>query len=859
MVHARSRLIGAAASLATVASLFLAVLAVPLSASAQTCPYNSTQGTCACPTSGSGTTCFGGQLYRSTDSTCQNDSRPCSANQQFSCASVSCTCNTAAYPCGGCTAASSTVGTTCSAPTGGQYTNICGACACPAGTTLCASGNRCVANRACPAGTTWDPCTDTCGTPNVLLSPGFTQNGFIDVAGDWRNRAGNFRLDYSNGAGVGDLYMASGKSLRVDGTGVTNLNIANYGVGGTGLNVNFPAGSQLCFGASCRGSWPSTTDFNPTYVNVGGDTMSGLLTLNGGLLMSTGAGAGRVLTSDASGNASWQTLNGLTGSGTANAIPKFTSSTALGNSVASDTGTGLSIAGTASSGAYGLSVTNIGTGGGIDVSTNSAFNGVPALRVTNSGAGRGLEVMGGSGGNAAFIRGAGDNVALEAANYNYSGTNTLGTIMQIRRGTGAGIAPAAGMGGVIGFPLQSDSAGSYTAGPALGGAIQSLSPWKTALVFIPSTYAGMVEKMRLTTEGYLGIGTSSPTAMLQVNGGSTALGLSSTASGQYSLAAGYGPTASGSYSVALGDRNTATNNTSIALGAQVDATGYYGIGIGNYAAATGTGSIAIGGGIDVSRKMTVSGGATIGLGYGSTIPTLVVTSAPNTAGTYGKVGVAAQAPQATLAVGGNGTNVYATDLWVENNMHVQGNESVGSGRGRLRVGTAWNLPGIYAEGNSVGQTSDLVLGASSDLVQINAGTFGRPYNASWLALWGSRIGDAGGGTLSIRSGGSVVSFDGGDTVVFGGNAQLGGVSRGSWPSLQTTTTYCQFNAGSGAGWKACYCPGGYEVTGWYGYNCKSNGGEWECSSSAPYGSTAVQVYHDSAGTAYVWAQCARVN
>ncbi|MCX8485950.1 MAG: hypothetical protein ORN53_02010, partial [Crocinitomicaceae bacterium] len=53
--------------------------------------------------------------------------------------------------------------------------------------------------------------------------------------------------------------------------------------------------------------------------------------------------AGQVLTTDASGVASWATPSGVSGSGTLNYIPKFTSSSALGNSSVSDDGTGLRI------------------------------------------------------------------------------------------------------------------------------------------------------------------------------------------------------------------------------------------------------------------------------------------------------------------------------------------------------------------------------------------------------------------------------------------------------------------------------------------------------------------------------------
>ncbi|MBC7187920.1 MAG: tail fiber domain-containing protein [Calditrichaeota bacterium] len=58
-----------------------------------------------------------------------------------------------------------------------------------------------------------------------------------------------------------------------------------------------------------------------------------------GFKMPTGAAAGRVLTSDASGVGTWQPVpGGIGGSGTTNYIPKFTAGTALGNSIIYETG-----------------------------------------------------------------------------------------------------------------------------------------------------------------------------------------------------------------------------------------------------------------------------------------------------------------------------------------------------------------------------------------------------------------------------------------------------------------------------------------------------------------------------------------
>lgn len=87
----------------------------------------------------------------------------------------------------------------------------------------------------------------------------------------------------------------------------------------------------------------------------------------------------------------------------------------------------------------------------------------------------------------------------------------------------------------------------------------------------------------------------------------------------------------------------------------------------------------------------------------------------------GNVGFGGAAPGVPFAVGGNGGNVYATDGWIENNIHVQGNEGVAGGRGRLRIGTYSGKVGLYAELNSIGAANDLVLGASSGIVRIGAG------------------------------------------------------------------------------------------------------------------------------------------
>lgn len=85
--------------------------------------------------------------------------------------------------------------------------------------------------------------------------------------------------------------------------------------------------------------------------------------------------------------------------------------------------------------------------------------------------------------------------------------------------------------------------------------------------------------------------------------------------------------------------------------------------------------------------------------------------------------------------------------------------------------------GFFGVGVGWGLTMDVTSGELHF-----AGDYGRPDGPSTLSLFGSRIGDVGNGVLFVRSGGSVVAFDGGDVVGIGTaspGGQLGVVSNGT--------------------------------------------------------------------------------
>jgi len=160
---------------------------------------------------------------------------------------------------------------------------------------------------------------------NVGLGYGITQS--IAATGLAGGTAG--AIPYQTGASATAFTAAgtAGQILTSGGAGtpawITTLPIANGGTGSTTQNF---------------------VDLTTAQTIAGAKTFTGTITAPS-IKLTTGATAGYVLTSAADGSATWSATSSISG-GTTNAIPKYTSTTAIGASAISDDGTTVSLAST---------------------------------------------------------------------------------------------------------------------------------------------------------------------------------------------------------------------------------------------------------------------------------------------------------------------------------------------------------------------------------------------------------------------------------------------------------------------------------------------------------------------------------
>ena len=187
----------------------------------------------------------------------------------------------------------------------------------------------------------------------VVVNVGSAQDG-IDIIGTGNTE---FRLGNISGGPFGNvIYVSLDQTLRFGTSQAWDvLNIKN---GNVGISIPSPA-IKLAIGDTDTGlNWVSdgvlqiyTDNVARIHIKNNGDigigtTSPGAKLEVAGQVKITGGspGAGKVLTSDAAGLATWTTpTSGLGGSGTANYVPKWTAGTTLGDSAIYDNGTNVGI------------------------------------------------------------------------------------------------------------------------------------------------------------------------------------------------------------------------------------------------------------------------------------------------------------------------------------------------------------------------------------------------------------------------------------------------------------------------------------------------------------------------------------
>lgn len=220
-------------------------------------------------------------------------------------------------------------------------------------------------------------CINGAATTNAYLAfalAGTNKWSIGNVYGSGSGTTGNYftiydevntasRLSITNGGNVGIGTTAPSARLDVHGTGIisivngTTTNDAFMGFANAGTN-KWKIGNTYGTGTGTAGNYFTIYDvvnsasritvLNDGKVGIGTTSPSVLFHINSAAtpafrLVDTTQGAGKYLTSDANGNASWAAITIPTVSGTANYVAKFTASTTVGNSIIQDDGTNVGI------------------------------------------------------------------------------------------------------------------------------------------------------------------------------------------------------------------------------------------------------------------------------------------------------------------------------------------------------------------------------------------------------------------------------------------------------------------------------------------------------------------------------------
>lgn len=600
--------------------------------------------------------------------------------------------------CGGTCVASDPV---CSAPRTQINCGSCG-CDCPSGQAYCGTFNTCVVPIACSGGQTYDACANggaggCVGNAYVVLNPSSAQSGNVNVGGTLTT--GNDITATGNLRSSNDVYLASGKALRVDGTGTTSLNIGNWGGGATGLNVNVGSSTlatQLKVdgqATSLNMSRTTNSYLNRFIFSTGGvnDWQVGQLFVAKSFVIKNITSPPDVGTTsiyiDASDNIGIGNIQNpsstldMYGALTMRYSGVPAASPAAQGRIYFDTGVnkfkvsenggaysnlmGVSASGTPAAGqaAFWSSAGAVGGDNAFfwDNTTKRLGIGVApsqALDVAGTVKTAGLQLTTGAGAG---------KVLQSDASGNATWTTPVTAPVSSVAGSGAGISVSPTTGAVV---VSNTGVTSLVAGTGIGisgstGAVTVTNSGVTGSGtanyvprFITATTLGNTNITNDGSNTTIGSGTSATGGNAAAigwdavagYGGSYAIGLRARTNWYYSVAIGQDAIGGGGSGAghAFGIGAAAVAPFATAVGNYVNASGAYSTAIGMYANATGTGSIALGHGYGTT--LVNSTDYSLGVGFNVSTPTFFV--GPGTgAGTYGKVGIGDSTPTALLTVG----------------------------------------------------------------------------------------------------------------------------------------------------------------------------------------------------------------